>query len=190
LRQAAQILLLDSLFSCEILYLKEGKLKMTKLLLVAVLVFTALGCDGSGDPSLSGDASADSLPPIKADVGTDFKPVAVDAKPVVGTPSCTVPVSAVNFSRTASKFITVSNDVSVLCNNIDRQYPNQTRLDCGHPELNWGGHCVIVLGTGPKPDGSYEAVDMQLMMSAAVVSTTVACSPSGLFEGWVCTVTL
>ena len=48
---------------------------MSKLLLVAVLALSVLGCDnGSGDPTVAGDASADSLPPVRLDVGADSLP--------------------------------------------------------------------------------------------------------------------
>jgi hypothetical protein len=47
---------------------------MSKLLLLAVLVFTALACDSGDEPTVAGDASPDSLPFVRPDGGADSLP--------------------------------------------------------------------------------------------------------------------
>jgi hypothetical protein len=166
---------------------------MSKLLLVAALVLSVLACDATNEPTAAGDASVDSLPPIKVDGGADSKPgVGTDTKPeVVGT-ACSIPATAgSNFGKVSSGYITVSNDVNVLCNALNQQQGANALygLNCGHPELNWaaggnGGFCLVV--SGPDVNGMYQATGMGYAVPLTRATTTEACSISGVFQGWTC----
>ena len=161
---------------------------MSKLLLVAALVLSVLACDATNEPTGAGDASADSLPPIKADSLPTIKADGgADSKPVATATTCTVPASSDFFGKSlVSNFIPVSNDVKALCNNLAQSpHSGLYGLDCEHPELDWGGgFCLTVSGLGS--DGMYVVNGMGVVTSAGYVSSIVACSASGVFLGWLC----
>ena len=162
---------------------------MSKLLLVAALVLSALACDATNEPTVADDLSVDSLPPIKSDGGVDSKPgVGADSKPAALVTTCTVPASSDFFGKSlVSNFIPVSNDVKALCNSLVLALPSSGLygLDCEHPELDWGGSFCLTV-SGPDASGMYVANGMGIVKSPGYVSSTVACSTSGAFVGWLC----
>lgn len=145
---------------------------MKKLLFVAFLIFA--GCDGSSEPTEVGDASVDSLPPVRPDTRADSTGAPCEAT-AMGT-----------VVKPAGKIPYIVSDKPVTCEDPSYSTGPMAGLTCSQMVMGYQGTngrtCCI-----PADTASWAADKLHPYCGEyVVIGYEAICSTTGKFVGWLC----